>query len=156
MCLYLTTVTQRCGCPKDPVTSFTSFPCELRCTGNVGCSTSWSIVTAPGCSSSSSSHSGSSSSSSSNSGSSSSSGSSSDSDSSSTSTLTSYSSKPTSGTETGFCGATSEYPPPGTQPYPTHSRPQTGSGTGLPLPPATSSVVISGGARRRLAPFRFW
>ncbi|KAK3353809.1 hypothetical protein B0T25DRAFT_545406 [Lasiosphaeria hispida] len=53
MCLVLSTLTQGCSCPDTVATAFTSHPCDQRC-GGIGCSTSWSIVSAPSCTSSSS------------------------------------------------------------------------------------------------------
>ncbi|KAH6857049.1 hypothetical protein B0I37DRAFT_89211 [Chaetomium sp. MPI-CAGE-AT-0009] len=47
-CLVLSTVTQNCGCPNPPATSYTAFPCHEQCKG-LGCETSWAVVEATGC-----------------------------------------------------------------------------------------------------------
>ncbi|KAL2015992.1 hypothetical protein VTK56DRAFT_4460 [Thermocarpiscus australiensis] len=169
MCLAIRTLTQGCGCPDTPATSYTSHPCHERCQG-IGCSTAWSIVTATGCETSRSS--------------SSASKSASECSSSATISETSQTKTGTSASSTGtftppFSNSTMTYtqtktatqtkdstarpppppPPPKTSSPPPHSPPPP------TLPPSTasqapgttiSSTVVLAGAAAGPRPFRFW
>ncbi|KAJ4286901.1 hypothetical protein N0V88_007845 [Collariella sp. IMI 366227] len=53
-CLVMSTVTKNCGCPDKPETRFLSFPCDMTKRSCGGCATTYSIVTATGCSTTSS------------------------------------------------------------------------------------------------------
>ncbi|KAK3305134.1 uncharacterized protein B0T15DRAFT_189066 [Chaetomium strumarium] len=52
LCLFLSTVTQSCGCPTPIPTVQLDFPCSLSCsglTGRIWCSTSYDTVTSSDC-----------------------------------------------------------------------------------------------------------
>ncbi|KAK0641815.1 hypothetical protein B0T16DRAFT_496449 [Cercophora newfieldiana] len=144
LCLVLSTLTQHCKCPNDPVTAFTSHPCELQCKG-IGCATSYTIVTEKGCSTSKSS---------------------------SKSSKSSYSHSHSHSDD--ICPDETEhpvytktythtdkpYPPKHTHkegPPPGHitTKGPTKAPTATPPPPKTTPVT-AGASRRMRAPFRFW